>query len=403
MSATRILPRFDFRVQVASDTVVGSVRKLNEDALLLAPELALFGAADGIGGLHHGDIAAQLALESARQFLADKAAQRATEAYAKAPTLERRREVFGMLRAACDAAHARLHEEQARRGATMGTTLDLCLLVRDAAFIAHVGDGRVYLCRPRAVLQLTEDHVVRPVRGASVPPSQRPKSAPLANGIGLATALRVDCLFVELHKGDTVALLTDGAYGPYADEASLGAALRSAPCAAVSEAVTRHSVARGGRDNATILLVRIEERLVVRTEELSPHSGRRENDRDDTETLRHCPLFVGLSTQQVLAALAAGIEVELEQGKTIKPNEANDLCAYVLLEGSVEVGPGPQSPPAIVFAASLAGVDKSVIGTALERTRCVRFRCDDFQEVAANDPALGVALLQRLAGYLARS
>lgn len=399
MTATRILPRFDFRVQVASDSVLGSVRKINEDAVLMAPEIALFGVADGIGGLHHGEVAARLGLASAKQFLSDKPAQRTAEAYAKAPTLDRRREVFGTLRAACDAAHARLHQEQAQRGVSMGTTLDLCLLVRDAAFVAHVGDGRVYLCRPRAVLQLTEDHVVRPVRGASAPPHQGPASAPLANGIGLATALRVDCLFVELHKGDALALLTDGAYGPYADEASLAGAMRGSPCSVVSEAVTRHSIARGGRDNATIVLLRIEERLVARSED----PKQRENDRDDTETLRHCPLFLGLSTQNVLAALAAGIEVEIEQGKIIKPSEASDLCAYVLLQGAVEVGAAILRPPAIVFAASLVGVDKAVTGTALERTRCLRFRCDDFQEVAANDPTLGVALLQRLAGYLARS
>ena len=51
---SRILPRFDFRVEIAAESVTGKVREHNEDALLVAPELALFGVADGMGGLPLG-------------------------------------------------------------------------------------------------------------------------------------------------------------------------------------------------------------------------------------------------------------------------------------------------------------------------------------------------------------
>ena len=43
----------------------------------------------------------------------------------------------------------------------MGTTLDVVWFARDHAFIAHAGDGRVYLARQRAVLQLTQDHTTQ--------------------------------------------------------------------------------------------------------------------------------------------------------------------------------------------------------------------------------------------------
>ena len=40
----------------------------------------------------------------------------------------------------------------------MGTTLDVLLVIGRTAFVAHVGDGRIYLQRGREVHQITEDH-----------------------------------------------------------------------------------------------------------------------------------------------------------------------------------------------------------------------------------------------------
>src|SRR5690606_21018785 len=72
-SVSRIVPRFDFRIEHASRTDLGLVRKNNEDALLEAPEHALFGIADGMGGLADGEVAARLALETSKRALCSPA------------------------------------------------------------------------------------------------------------------------------------------------------------------------------------------------------------------------------------------------------------------------------------------------------------------------------------------
>ena len=127
--------------------------------------------------------------------------------------------------------------------------------------------------------------------------------------------------------------MTDGAYAPLGDEASVAAAFRGPSGAAVDQ-VMRQSLAKGGKDNATVIALRVEDRLVQRAQD----AGSRLDVTDDLVTLRHCPLLVGLSPSSTLAALSSGIEVELEPGHEIPRFEAGDHCAYVVLSGVVKVG-----------------------------------------------------------------
>ena len=396
---TKILPRFDFRVDIGAESVTGKVRERNEDALLVAPELALFGVADGMGGLTAGDVASRLALEVVKATIASKAATRTLEEYVKTPTLEVRRRVFDLLREAVAAAHARLVEEQETRGTPMGTTLDFCILVRDRVFVAHVGDGRVFLARSRATLQVTEDHLVHdPSRARRPDDGKKTKTPrPLASGVGLPVPLRVDVFPVDVRRGDTLVLASDGAYGPFETEAAITAACKGPP-RAIAEEMVRHSLAKGGRDNASVIAIRIEDRFIARQEE-SPDRGL------DAAALAQSPLFEGLPMSSVLGALASGIEVEIEPGQEVPAFDAGDLCAYLVLDGLVTLPDGTTlGPPALLYPESLVGVDKPKreLARAAERLRGVRVRHDDFREVCQHDPSLGGALYKRLATHLAR-
>jgi serine/threonine protein phosphatase PrpC len=176
MSSTgRILPRFDYRVEIASDSVTGKVRPSNQDSVLVSPELALFAVADGMGGLAQGDVASKLAIETVKARIASRAVQHAIEGFARNPTLDNRRDVFDEVRAACEQAHQRVVQEEEKIGSPMGSTLDLCVLVRGKAIVAHVGDSRAYLVRPRALLQLTEDHLARDPASTRLAPQTRNK------------------------------------------------------------------------------------------------------------------------------------------------------------------------------------------------------------------------------------
>jgi serine/threonine protein phosphatase PrpC len=390
---TSILPRFDFRAGFATASDKGSRREHYEDAALVAPEIALFAVADGMGGHRAGEVAARLAVETVRRVLSGRDAQRSIDAYVAKADLATRRAVYAALRGAFEEANRAVLDDAAAHAdhAGMGTTLDVVWLARGNAFVAHAGDGRVYLARARAMLLLTQDHS----SGSGGGGSAGRRSAGILNAIGLGEALQVDTLFVDVGRGDRLLLCTDGVHGQVTAEAELAELVRNGtPEQGVNALVAR--AAEHGRDNATAVVVEIGERFVKRTD----------HDRGlaagDLERARQSPLLVDLPQSFALSALAAAVEVELASGERVPRLVTNDLVAYIVLDGVLRYGDRTVGAGALVFPESLvglAGQDEPPV--AEQTTRLLRVRADDFAEVCA-DPRLAAELYRRLAAHIAR-
>jgi len=391
---TSILPRFDFRAGFATASDKGSRREHYEDAALLAPEIALFAVADGMGGHRAGEVAARLAVDTVRRVLSGRDAQRAVEAYVAKADLATRRAVYAALRVAFEEANRAVLEDAAAHPehAGMGTTLDVVWLARGNAFIAHAGDGRVYLARARAMLLLTQDHSSGSVGGSA----GTRRSAGILNAIGLADTVQVDTLFVDVGRGDRLLLCTDGVHGQVEAEAELSELVRNG----TPEQGVRALVARAGeigRDNATGVLVEIGERFVKRTD----------HDRGlaagDLERARQSPLLVDLPQSFALSALAAAVEVELASGERVPRLVTNDLVAYIVLDGTLRYGSERTvGAGALVFPEALVGLAGQDEPPVVEQTtRLLRLCSDDFAEVCA-DPRLAAELYRRLAAHIAR-
>lgn len=208
----------------------------------------------------------------------------------------------------------------------------------------------------------------------------------------------VDTLFVDLSRGDRLLLCTDGVHTQMNNEGQLGDLLREGTPTAAAGHLVRHSL-RSGSDNATALVVEICDRLVKRAVE----------DRGlvaaDLERARQSVLLVNLSLPEVLNALSAAVQVELQPGSPVPRALASDKVAYIVLDGVVcmsnarRVGIG-----ALLFPESLVGVfhDTSELPVVEERVRLLRLRADDFDEVCSGDAALAAELYKRLALHLAR-
>jgi serine/threonine protein phosphatase PrpC len=396
-----VVPRFDFRIECSALTDLGKVRTNNEDAYLLAPELGVFAVADGMGGHAAGEVAAGLAIAEVKEAIASDRSQRVLERYVAHPDLETRRKVFWRLRRVVERANQRVRSEAVAKPEYegMGCTLDIVWLARNYAFVAHAGDGRVYLARARTVLQLTQDH--GQIESLKASGMMRPQKVmhrnALLNAVGLSDTITVDTLFVDLTKRDRLLLSTDGVHGQISSEGELSELLRSSNTDHAARALIERAGQRG-HDNATAIVIEIDERF-VRREELD-----RGLCAGDLERARQSPLLIDLPRPLALGTLAAAVEIELEPGSVVPRVLANDLVAYIVLEGVVSLPDGRQvSTGALVFPESMVGVWGGGELPIVDQTaRLLRLRFDDFQEVCQS-PALGAELYRRLALHIARS
>ena len=108
----------------------------------------------------------------------------------------------------------------------MGTTTSALLIAGDRAFIAHVGDSRIYMLRAGQVVQLTEDHslvneLIRRGRvtkeGFETSPYKAYKNA-VTRAVGVYETVQGDTIDFEILPGDQFLLCSDGLHAYLNDQ-----------------------------------------------------------------------------------------------------------------------------------------------------------------------------------------
>lgn len=250
------------RAESAALSDIGRRRKSNEDAYFADDELSLYIVADGMGGHAAGEVASGEAVDTI--FGMVNRGRSIIDQLLAARTEQNMRAVQRLLESAIQAATymvyglAELEPDQAG----MGTTISALLVVGGIAVVAQVGDSRVYLVRNDEVQQLTEDHtlIAWQLREGLIT-KEEARSSPHRNVITRAVGNRdyveVDTKIVDLQPGDSFMLCSDGLHG-YLDEMEIPSI-----AALGLEAAPRRFIAlaneRGGRDNITVVFVRIVE------------------------------------------------------------------------------------------------------------------------------------------------
>ena len=227
-------------------TDTGRQRRANEDSLLTRSPL--FVVADGMGGAQAGEVASRIAVESFQAGLPDDSE----------PELQ--------LSALAQAANARIHELSHANAeqAGMGTTLTAVYVGEEEVAIAHVGDSRAYCLRDGGLLQLTDDHslVDELLRQGRLTPEEaveHPQRSVITRALGPEGTVEVDTRSFRARAGDVYLLCSDGLTTMLA-ETEIEALLQANPSLRdAGEALIGAANVAGGRDNITVVLLRLEE------------------------------------------------------------------------------------------------------------------------------------------------
>lgn len=212
----------------------------------------LFAVADGLGGHAAGEVASQMACEGLLNFY-------------RRPLPEESSAILAELQALLQGINHTIFRKSlsANEFFGMGTTLSALLLRGQTAFIAHVGDSRIYRLRADTLERLTHDHTEAQAlvdRGELTAEAARfhPARHYLTEAIGPNAVLQQLLARVErVQPGDTFLLTTDGITEVLADSDLRQVLLASSSCKEACQALLRTALERRSTDNLSVIVVHV--------------------------------------------------------------------------------------------------------------------------------------------------
>jgi protein phosphatase len=230
-----------------AQTDKGRHRKRNEDSLLVLEDHSVYVVADGMGGYSGGDLASSLAVTTIRE-----AFERNTfEGNASEDLPKRASELARAIQMANAAIQQKAGGDRKLEG--MGTTICAARFSpnKQRLYIGHVGDSRAYRLRNGALEQMTADHTMKDYGVVG------PTAAHLSRAVGVWATVPVDILFAKPEPDDVYLLCSDG-LTKMVDDAGIAAVLAASPDpTAAATALVDAANANGGKDNVTVVIVRV--------------------------------------------------------------------------------------------------------------------------------------------------
>lgn len=226
-------------------THTGYKRRRNEDRYLIHPfddeTGILLAVADGMGGVAGGDIAAQIVVDTLKEY--------------QHPGEDIERDLARLLDKAGNTIMERTDQEPALKD--MGTTATVALLTGHRAYWAHAGDSRLYVKRDEGIQQVTTDHTfVQDLIQDGTLTRKEAERHPLKNMLDQCVGceeLKPDTGWFSCLPGDTLLLCSDG-LSRHVSIDTLTKVLAGSNVQEMAEQLVQSALAAGGKDNVTVVL-----------------------------------------------------------------------------------------------------------------------------------------------------
>lgn len=231
----------------------GKERSKNQDCFFnyFHSRFSLLIICDGMGGHKAGDVASKLGAETVQQYIVRNKEREDYPQLMREAIAEANRVIFEESR----------HQEEY---SNMGTTIVCALITGKTAYIAHVGDSRLYLFRENQLRQITEDHsLVADLmkRGLLLPEDAKhhPERSSLTRALGTDESVDPDFNELELSDGDMLLLNTDGLTNMVSDKEITEILGRNTSEKEECEQLIALANQHGGMDNITVTLYQVGE------------------------------------------------------------------------------------------------------------------------------------------------
>ncbi|HET6491385.1 MAG TPA: Stp1/IreP family PP2C-type Ser/Thr phosphatase, partial [Burkholderiales bacterium] len=245
-------------LEIATATHPGMVRSHNEDSIAADGEMGLAVLADGMGGYNAGEVASGIAVALIPAEMRKALAACLTH---ELNGSEMERLIHDQATRANSTIYRAAQSEPQYSG--MGTTLVVALWHDNRITVGHIGDSRLYRLRDDTLEQITRDHsLLQEQIDSGMITKEQARHAPHKNlvtrAVGIDPEVEPEVHTYSVQPGDIYLLCSDGLPDMVADEdientlASLKANL---PLAA--EQLVQQANDNGGRDNVSVILVRV--------------------------------------------------------------------------------------------------------------------------------------------------
>jgi PPM family protein phosphatase len=253
------------RAVAAGLSDVGLQREHNEDSFIVLKEHDLFVVADGMGGHRAGDIASRIATETISEFFRTTANDDVTWPFHFDTNLS---EEENRLLTGIRVANRQIFERSTRSREChgMGTTVVGAMFSskKRRMYIGHVGDSRCYRIRDAKIQLMTRDHSLINDYLLAMPDltdeqkNELPKNV-ITRALGMQDHVVVDLQHDDPHQGDIYVLCSDGLSGMVSDDDIKQIVTGTAEVRDACRQLIERANERGGEDNITAVLIKIEE------------------------------------------------------------------------------------------------------------------------------------------------
>ena len=241
--------RHDMRI--FSETDVGQKREMNQDYVFVSSHPVgnlpnLFVVADGMGGHNAGDYASSHGVKTLVEEIRNDADFNPVK----------------VIRHAIESANTELlkraEDDDALRG--MGTTIVAATIVGQYAYVANIGDSRLYVIE-KQIQQITRDHslVQEMVRMGEIGEEEarnHPKKNIITRALGVEKSVEIDFFDFRLQP-DTVILMCSDGLSNMVDDHKIEEIIHSSVKSLTEKgrALVEEANKNGGKDNIAIVLV----------------------------------------------------------------------------------------------------------------------------------------------------